>query len=292
MTRHPAGASARVTAPKDVPTSRKASRKPSPCQGYPPRRRNGGDHIEPRPSETLGTVRNAAGLLRLLSEGDAHQQLSDLASRSGLSLASVHRLLRSLLAFGLVRQDPRSSRYGLGPELVELSERYLARLSVLGVAPPYLAELRDSTRATVLISLLIRGCVVYVDRIDGDETGGVFRETHRIHPATETAAGRALLGVATDEEWAVARERFPDDDLLTERNRRRWAEHRYLVVDPTPTHHDTEVATAICRVPGDPPAALSVVVEPGGWPADAIEERLAPSLMRAAGAIRRTADRA
>jgi hypothetical protein len=44
---------------------------------------------------SLGTVRNAVLLLQLLGEGPAYQQLTDLAERSGLSLPTVHRLLRS-----------------------------------------------------------------------------------------------------------------------------------------------------------------------------------------------------
>src|SRR3990170_6555507 len=72
---------------------------------------------------TLGTVRNAVLLLDLLSEGPAYQQLTDLAERSELSVPTVHRLLRSLVLAGIVEQDPRSSRYGLGPELTRLSHQ-------------------------------------------------------------------------------------------------------------------------------------------------------------------------
>ena len=69
---------------------------------------------------SLGTVRNAVVLLELLGEGPAFQQLTDLAERSGMSVPTVHRLLRSLVLADLVEQDPRSSRYSLGPELVRL----------------------------------------------------------------------------------------------------------------------------------------------------------------------------
>src|SRR5687768_8717353 len=100
----------------------------------------GDSSIEQVPRGTLGTVRNAVLLLNLLSEGPAHQQLSDLAERSGLSLPTVHRLLRSLGVAGLVEQDPVSSRYGLGAELVRLSERYLARLPVSRAIAPFLVE--------------------------------------------------------------------------------------------------------------------------------------------------------
>ena len=81
--------------------------------------------VDDVPRGTLGTVRNATLLLELLGQGAAFQQLTELAERSGLSLPTVHRLLRSLVAAGLVEQDPDSARYGLGAELVRLAERYL-----------------------------------------------------------------------------------------------------------------------------------------------------------------------
>ena len=84
----------------------------------------------------LGTVSNAVLLLDLLSRGPAYQQLTDLAERSDLSVPTVHRLLRSLVLADLVEQDPRSSRYGLGPELTRLSHQYLARLPILGSLAP------------------------------------------------------------------------------------------------------------------------------------------------------------
>src|SRR5438132_8159920 len=142
---------------------------------------------------TLGTVRNATLLLQLLSEGPAYIQLTELADRSGMSLPTVHRLLRSLALAGLVEQDPKSLRYSLGPEVVRLSERYLDRLPVLRALGPYLVELRDATKATVLVAILVRTSVVYVERVDGEDRAGRYRETHRVHNALDTAAGRLLL---------------------------------------------------------------------------------------------------
>ena len=50
---------------------------------------------------SLGTVRNAVVLLHLLADGAPYQHLTDLAERSGLSVPTVHRLLRSLSLAGL-----------------------------------------------------------------------------------------------------------------------------------------------------------------------------------------------
>ncbi|WP_153392786.1 IclR family transcriptional regulator, partial [Ornithinicoccus halotolerans] len=184
----------------------------------------------------LGTVRNAVRLLELLGEGAAYQQLTDLADRSGLSVPTVHRLLRSLVLADLVVQDPRSSRYGLGPELTRLSHRYLSRLPLLGALGPYLAGLRDSVGGTVQVQVLVRGEVVSVDRVDGGEHGP-YRETHLVLPALECAAGRLLAARADEVGWQHALERAagPVREEAAQR-RSDWAGREWLLVtggDPT-----------------------------------------------------------
>lgn len=152
------------------------------------------------PRGTLGTVRNAVLLLDLLSDGPAYQQLTELAERSGLSVPTAHRLLRSLVQAEIVRQDSRTSRYSLGPEVVRLSQRYLGRLPVLSALSPYLVGLRDALDATVTVALVARESVVYVDRVDARD-GGPFRESHRVANALDTAAGRLLVARGLDETW-------------------------------------------------------------------------------------------
>ena len=83
-------------------------------------------------------------------------------------------------------------------ELVRLAEQYLGRLPVLKVAGPYLVDLRDSTGGTVLVATLVAGDVVYVDRVDGVDAGGVLRDATRLVPALHTASGRVLLAEADD----------------------------------------------------------------------------------------------
>src|SRR5437879_11729605 len=178
---------------------------------------------------TLGTVRNATLLLSLLAEGPAYNQLTDLAERSGMSLPTVHRLLRSLALAGLVEQDPRSLRYSRGRAIVRLSERYLDRLPTLRALSPYLGELRDTTKTTILVALLVRTSIIYVDRVDGEEGAGVFRESHRVHDALDTAAGRLLLARGRRGDWAEALAGRPRP---SRQDRRVSADGRYLLPRP------------------------------------------------------------
>jgi IclR family acetate operon transcriptional repressor len=239
------------------------------------------------PRGTLGTVHNAALLLDLLGQGPAYHQLTDLAERSGMSLPTLHRLLRSLMAAGLVEQDARS-RYGLGPELVRLAEQYLGRLPVLKVAGPYLVDLRDSTGGTVLVATLVGGDVVYADRVDGVDAGGVLRDASRLVPALATAAGRVLLAEADDETWDRAVADIGDDGAAPPPDaRERWREQGHVAVGLDPPRPRVEVAAAI-RDDHRIVAALAVTASAEVFSAAAVADRVAPALVRTADAISRT----
>src|SRR3954471_7669000 len=216
---------------------------------------------------TLGTVRNATLLLSLLAEGPAYNQLTDLAERSGMSLPTVHRLLRSLALAGLVEQDPRSLRYSLGPEIVRLSERYLDRLPTLRALSPYLRDLRDATRTTILVAVLVRTSIIYVDRVDDEKCAGVFRETHRVHSALDTAAGRVLLARCGPEAWAEATEGRARPSA---RDRRSWGDAPFLVLGPDGDRAMAEVAVPVVDRAGRPLAALCARGDPGAFPDDVL----------------------
>lgn len=204
---------------------------------------------------SLGTVRNAVALLHLLAEGPAHQQLTDLAERSGLSLPTVHRLLRSLSLAGLVEQDTHSARYGLGPELVRLSQRYLGRLPVLAALSPYLMPVRDAVGVSVHVALHTRGWVTYVDRAEGTD-GGLYREPHRVAPALRTAPGRVLAARADDAGWELALAQVSHDErteATVQRDAWRHAAHLAL---PAPDGAAVEVAVPILNNAGGAAAAL------------------------------------
>ena len=207
---------------------------------------------------SLGTVRNAVLLLQLLGEGTAYHHLTDLADQSGLSLPTVHRLLRSLVLAELVEQDPRSSRYGLGPELARLSHRYLARLPVLGALSPYLGQVRDAIGGTVRVDLLVRSTVVSVDRVDGPGVGvGLYRDPHATRPALTTVAGRLLVSRADDERWKQALSEVEEPiRAMADRERATWAHSEWLSGDSTFAGSPAEVAVPVVNAVGMPLAAL------------------------------------
>lgn len=203
----------------------------------------------------LGTVRNAVTLLELLAEGPGFRALTDLAESSGLSLPTTHRLLRSLALADVVSQDPRTSRYGLGPQLTVLSHRYLSRLPIVTALGPFLVDLRDTLHTTVEVQRLVGDVVVVVDQVDGSEMGA-YRRTHTVLQALGGAGGRLLAARCEDEQWARMLDAAPAADRETaEAARQQWAQEPWLSV-PADGTLPGEVAVPLLTAGGTAEGAL------------------------------------
>lgn len=230
------------------------------------------------PDGTLGTIHNAKVMFELMSQGSSHQ-LTDLATHSGLSMPTVHRLLRSLVAAGFVEQDPESARYSLGPQLLRLGEYYASSLAFLKAATPFLVELRNQTRGTVLAAVLVDADAVYVDHIDGDDVGGVYRDARQVHQALSCAAGRVLAANAPDDVWKVTVAEA--DDPPGTREREAWRTGEYLVVENVGPRSQTEIAAPVRDGDGTVRGAVTVTGDPVVYTVEHLEIEVAPYLLRA-----------
>ena len=72
------------------------------------------------------SVDRAFELLEVLADAGGELALSEIAAGSSLPLPTIHRLVRTLVNRGYVRQPP-SRRYALGPRLINLGERASGR---------------------------------------------------------------------------------------------------------------------------------------------------------------------
>jgi IclR family acetate operon transcriptional repressor len=138
----------------------------------------------------IQSLDRAFALLELMAAAGGEVALSDLAHRSGLPLPTVHRIARTLLASGYLRQLP-SRRYALGPRLIGLGE---SASRVLGTwARPQLADLVESTGETANMAMLDGDHVVYVAQVPSRHSVRMFTEVGRRVPVHCTGVGKAVL---------------------------------------------------------------------------------------------------
>ncbi len=73
----------------------------------------------------IQSVERAAVILAALGSGTPRLGVTEIAERVGLAKPTVYGLLRTLEQYDLVAQDPETSKYSLGPGVLQLGNAYL-----------------------------------------------------------------------------------------------------------------------------------------------------------------------
>ena len=145
---------------------------------------------EERARGGVQSVERTFDLLEAMANAGGVVGLSRLAQESGLALPTIHRLIRTLVDLGYVRQEP-SRQYSLGPRLIRLGESASHLLAVW--SRPYLARLVEAVRESANLAMLDGDQVVYVAQVQSPHSMRMFTEVgRRVYPHC-TAVGKALL---------------------------------------------------------------------------------------------------
>ena len=234
------------------------------------------------------SLNRAFALLEHMAAAGGDVALSELATRSGLPLPTIHRIMRTLVGSGYVRQLP-SRRYALGPRLIGLGD---AASRMLGEwARPHLAHLVDEVGETANMAVLDGDAVVYVAQVPSRHSMRMFTEVGRRVPVHCTGVGKALLAQLPPERVsallagtgmpAQTPHTITDPERLT-RELDRIRHQGYAVDD---AEQELGVRCVAVAVPGGPSMTALSVSGPESRVTWAAVERIAPLLREAARAL-------
>jgi IclR family acetate operon transcriptional repressor len=143
------------------------------------------------------SIERAFSVLELVASYGGAVSLSRLANDSGIPLTTLHRLSRTLVDLGYLRQEA-SKQYALGHRLFLLTQNSSTMLNA--IALPHLSHLVDAIGETANLALLDGDQVAYVAQAPGRHAMRMFTEVgRRVHPHC-TAVGKALLATSSDTE--------------------------------------------------------------------------------------------
>ena len=147
----------------------------------------------------LGSVRNAARVLRAFAEAGQELGVSELARRLDLSTSTVHRLVATLASERLLERTP-GGRYRLGLAVYELGTGVSEHVDLHQAALPVLTHLRHVTGEMVHVAVLDGLEVVYVERLESHHLMPIFRRVGHRLPAPVTSSGKVLLAALPPDE--------------------------------------------------------------------------------------------
>lgn len=159
--------------------------------------------MKSKPSNLVQTIERATKILDLVSQSSQGVSIRDLSDELKLPKGTVHRLLLSLAYFGYIKQDIKTKKYLLGLKLLELGNLIINQLDLRKLAEPLLKELVESTRETVHMVIIDNNEVVYIDKIETEQSTGGLKMSSMVgarNPAHSSAVGKVLLSYYLDEE--------------------------------------------------------------------------------------------
>ena len=136
------------------------------------------------------SVERAFDILERMADAGGEVTLTELVRRTGLPMPTIHRVMRTLVDRGYVRQAP-SRRYALAPRLIRLGEGASRLLNVW--VRPHLEQLVDALGETANMALLDGDQVVYVAQAPSHHSMRTFTEVGRRVLPHCTGVGKALL---------------------------------------------------------------------------------------------------
>ncbi|WP_116102903.1 IclR family transcriptional regulator [Amycolatopsis thermalba] len=234
------------------------------------------------------SLRRAFELLELLADTGGEASLSELAATSGLPMPTIHRLIRTLVQLGYVRQNT-NRKYALGARLIRLGEH--ASMQFGTWARPLLAELVEATGETANLAVLERDEVVYVSQVPSKHSMRMFTEVGRRVLPHGTGVGKAILSQLPPEDVRA---------LLDRTGMPAYTEHTFTDPDELLAHltqvaaqgyavdeSEQELGVRCVAVPltGTPaPAAVSVSGPSGRLTREAVA-RIAPLVQATAATL-------
>ncbi len=136
--------------------------------------------------------------------------LADMARATGLTRATVRRLLLTLVSLGYVGTDGRI--FELTPRVLDLGFAYVSSLQLPDIAQPFMEALSNRVHESVSASVLDGSEIVYVARVNTQRIMGISLAIGSRLPAAWTSMGRVLLADLSEEQL----DEFLDNLVITE----------------------------------------------------------------------------
>ena len=126
------------------------------------------------------------------------QSLSEISRRTGLPLATTHRLVNELVSWrGLDRRD--DGHYEIGVRLWEVGLLSPLHMRLREIALPFLQTLYEATRENVHLAVRDGNEALYVEKLVGHRSVPIISRNGGRLPLHATGVGKALLAHESPE---------------------------------------------------------------------------------------------
>jgi DNA-binding IclR family transcriptional regulator len=256
---------------------------------------DGGDAVPNRDNYFVMSLARGLNVLKAFTPERPELSLSEIAAVAGVTNPSALRIGHTLVELGFLTRNPSTKGYRVGPGVLTLGMASLSSMSLLDIAEPYLAQLRNVAGETVKLAVLHGPEMVYIGRFPSQlhpQDGSAYVGSRL--PAGQTCTGRAILALLDDAEARRIveegnRQQFTNkslvsvDEIMKELAITR--ERGFSINDQGTTLEHRSAAAALVGPFGNPVGAINFSVSAQRVTVEQLCEELAPLLLDTAGKI-------
>lgn len=151
-----------------------------------------------RSGDFIQSLERGLSVVNSFSSANPTQTLSEVAERTGLTRATVRRVLLTLAELGYVSQ--RGRIFSLTPKMLDLGYSYLSSFRVVDLAQAPMEQLVEAVQESSSMAVLDGGEIVYVARVPTKRIMTISLALGSRLPAYPTSMGRVLLSGLSDDE--------------------------------------------------------------------------------------------
>ncbi|MCM3705906.1 MULTISPECIES: IclR family transcriptional regulator [Cytobacillus] len=139
------------------------------------------------------SVSRALDIITLISLKKNGLGVTEIANQIDINKSSVYRILSTLVQYGYIEQDNETGKYKLGYKFLEISSKLLESIDLRAEARPFLQELENETNEVIHLVVYDQGEVVYIEKLEGNETLRMHSKVGKRAPMHCTSVGKAIL---------------------------------------------------------------------------------------------------
>lgn len=148
-----------------------------------------------RPASVTGKV---MAILDAFAPGDAGLTLTEICHRSGLPLATGHRLIGELTRGGFLERSPEGA-YQIGIRLWRIAAQGSSATGLRELALPHMEDLYEVTHENVQLAVVRDDRALYVERLRGPRSVPIVSRVGGELPLHATGVGKVLLAFLPEE---------------------------------------------------------------------------------------------
>lgn len=139
------------------------------------------------------SVGRALDIISIVSSKKGGLGVTEIAKQIDINKSSVYRILSTLVQYGYIEQDIETGRYKLGYKFLEISSKLLDSIDLRSEAMPFLQDLERDTNEVIHLVVYDQGEVVYIEKLEGNETLRTHSRVGKRAPMHCTSVGKAIL---------------------------------------------------------------------------------------------------